>query len=212
MAKDKTDYTRWISPYEAIVELARRWASIPPDKRMYASDGNDVEQMQADNLYLAIQCERVTRALLVGPGGPRNSRDTSAPEQHEVDAKVLLRSRDWLLNGHSRENNGARVYLLRAETEKLLPDPSPVGVELFRTGAAGKPSAMDLIVGEFKRRVAAKEVMPKRGGLEVEGKHLSEWWEGERFKHSPPGPHVAPSTAQNHIRALWRTNLNRQKP
>ena len=193
MAKAKTDY-RWISPHEAIAELARRYAAIPDNQRAYACAGNDIEQMQAENLLLAIQCQRVTRALLVAPD-----------KQREVDAKILLRARDWLATTHSREQNGARVYLLRAEIENLLPDPAPAAVTSFRTGGAGKPTARDFITAEFERRVRDGEVVPRRGGIQEEGKHLSSWWDQERVKYDrdrPPA--VSHRTAENHIRERWQ--------
>jgi hypothetical protein len=86
-------------------------------------------------------------------------------------------------------------------------------VEPFRTGSAGRPTAKEIIIAEFKRRIETGEVTPYRhGGLKEEGERLFHWWEKERQTHTPPGPEVTVGTIENQIRASWRALAAQTKP
>jgi hypothetical protein len=79
----------------------------------------------------------------------------------------------------------------------------PPTVFPFRTGAPCRPSAADVIVAEAKRRISGGEVVPKPRGLARFARDLSDWWEAERQKFTPPGPAMTPGTIENKVRDLW---------
>jgi hypothetical protein len=87
-------------------------------------------------------------------------------------------------------------------------DPTPTnavkGVDSFRTGSAGRPSAKEFIQIEFKRRLQDGEIRPVEGGLAACARTLVKWWEAKRRGYDPPGPSVTPGTIENMIRELWR--------
>jgi hypothetical protein len=80
------------------------------------------------------------------------------------------------------------------------PAVEPTTVEPFRTGGPGRPSAMDRIVAEFKRRVAAGEVIPWRGGCTAEAEHLAGWWETHRPSKAP---RAQAGAIKNKILPIW---------
>jgi hypothetical protein len=79
------------------------------------------------------------------------------------------------------------------------------GVDPFRTGAAGRPSAAHLIEVEAGRRITNKEVTPTLGGLTSFSEDLETWWEKERHKpeYNPPGPPMKAGSIKNVVRKLW---------
>ena len=94
-----------------------------------------------------------------------------------------------------------RTFIVEVWVEEPAEQPT---VEPFRTGSAGRPTASAQILAEFQRRVREGEVVPRRGGLKGESKHLATWWAGEQKKHSPPGPPVTAGTVENQIRKYWQ--------
>jgi hypothetical protein len=79
----------------------------------------------------------------------------------------------------------------------------PPTVDPFRTGSPGRPTAESLISAEAKRRISSGEVVPKTRGLARFARDLSNWWEAEREKFTPPGPAMKPGTIENKVRDLW---------
>jgi hypothetical protein len=79
----------------------------------------------------------------------------------------------------------------------------PPTVDPFRTGAPGRPTAENLIYAEAERRISSGEVVPKPRGLARFARDLSDWWEAERRKFTPPGPAMKPGTIENKARDLW---------
>jgi hypothetical protein len=80
----------------------------------------------------------------------------------------------------------------------------PPTVDPFRTGAPGRPTAENLTYAEAERRISSGEVVPKPRGLARFARDLSNWWEAERQKFTPPGPAMKPGTIENKVRDLWR--------
>jgi hypothetical protein len=74
----------------------------------------------------------------------------------------------------------------------------------FRTGAPGRPSAADAVYSEAERRISSGEVVPRPRGLARFAQDLSDWWERERQKFSPPGPAMKAGTIENKVRELWQ--------
>ena len=80
----------------------------------------------------------------------------------------------------------------------------PPTVDPFRTGAPGRPTAAHMIAAEAKRIISSGEVVPQRRGLARFARDLSDWWEQERLKLTPPGPAMKAGTIENKVRKLWR--------
>jgi hypothetical protein len=79
----------------------------------------------------------------------------------------------------------------------------PPAVDPFRTGAPGRPTGADAIYSEAERRISSGEVVPQPRGLARFAQDLSDWWERERQKFTPPGPAMKPGTIENRVRDLW---------
>jgi hypothetical protein len=77
-------------------------------------------------------------------------------------------------------------------------------VDPYRTGAPGRPSAADVILVEAKRRLSSGDVVAKPRGLARFSQDLSNWWERERQKVTPPGPAMKAGAIENKVRDLWR--------
>jgi hypothetical protein len=88
-----------------------------------------------------------------------------------------------------------------ARADQIIEPPTVVP---FRTGAPGRPSAADLIVAEAKRRISSGEVVPQPRALARFARDLSNWWDGERKKFTPPGPAMKAGTIENKVRDLWQ--------
>jgi len=69
-------------------------------------------------------------------------------------------------------------------------------VDPFRTGAAGRPTAAKMIQAEAERKISSGEVAWRPGGLARFARDLSDWWERERQKFSPPGPAMKAGTIE----------------
>jgi hypothetical protein len=80
----------------------------------------------------------------------------------------------------------------------------PPTVDPFRTGAPGRPTAAGAICSEAERRISSGEVVSQPRGLARFARDLSDWWERERQKASPPGPAMKAGTIENIVRDLWR--------
>jgi hypothetical protein len=72
----------------------------------------------------------------------------------------------------------------------------------YRTGAAGRPSSVALVIGEMKRRHAAGEL---QGSLAQEAKALVHWLQGEHPLHPPLKPKSAENAIRNDYRLLRRS-------
>jgi len=79
----------------------------------------------------------------------------------------------------------------------------PPAIHPFRTGAPGRPTAAGAICSEAERRISSGEVVPHPRGLARFAQDLSDWWEQERQKFTPPGPAMKPGTIENKVRELW---------
>jgi hypothetical protein len=111
-----------------------------------------------------------------------------------------------LMHGLGRTFYDLRVFA--AEKLKVAPTSVASGLDPFRTGAAGKPTAADFIRTEVQRRIVAGEVVPKRGDLEGYSHVMWKWYEKERHKFDPPGPKVkSPGSVENMIRPVWNCAL-----
>jgi hypothetical protein len=82
----------------------------------------------------------------------------------------------------------------------------PPTVDPFRTGAPGRPTAAHIIAAEAKRRISSGEVVPQRRGIARFARDLSNWWERERMKLTPPGPAMKAGTIENKVRDLWQNS------
>jgi hypothetical protein len=102
----------------------------------------------------------------------------------------------------SLDNDAAQTAPEQQPQDNAGPDP-------FKTGAAGRPTAVAIIQQEAERRIREGEVDPllrKAGDVADE---LAEWWEVKRLKYTPPGPSVKTKTIYGYILPLWR---NSRKP
>jgi hypothetical protein len=113
-----------------------------------------------------------------------------------------------LMHGLGRTFYDLRVF--PADELKAAPTSSvATGLDAFRTGAPGRPSAADFIRTEVKRRIGAREVVPRRGDLEAYSNVMWDWYEKERHKFNPPGPEVkSPGSVKNMIRPVWNCALS----
>jgi hypothetical protein len=93
------------------------------------------------------------------------------------------------------------MRLLWPPTEAELASVGP-----FRSGAPGRPSAMEVILVEFERRVAEKEVIPRLGGLWAEAEHLAGWWPTAKPDSAPT---VKAGTIENKIRQRWNSLISK---
>jgi hypothetical protein len=103
-------------------------------------------------------------------------------------------------------SNGGRISRWEAYAIELLIPAAALIDELFRSGAPGRPSAMEGILAEFKRRVAGEEVVPRQGCLRTEAEHLARWWAAIKPNSAPT---VKAGTIENKIRQQWNSLINR---
>ena len=98
-----------------------------------------------------------------------------------------------------------------AVSEVATQDASPdvQDVDPFNSGAGGRPSAMEFVLSEAKRRIRDGKVEVRRGKQEEFADALADWWEKERKKGTPPRPKVTAKTIRNNpdFRSLWRQAL-----
>jgi hypothetical protein len=88
------------------------------------------------------------------------------------------------------------------------PDPEDsASPDLFRTGAAGRPTAAHLVLAEAERRIANKEVTPTPGGLTVFSEELADWWDKKRKSFEPHGPEMKAGRVANVVRETWNKAL-----
>jgi hypothetical protein len=88
------------------------------------------------------------------------------------------------------------------------------GVDPFNTGAGGRPSAMEFVLSEAKRRIDDGEVEVVRGKQVEFADALAAWWEKKRKTYNPPGPKITGKTIRNNedFRSLWRQALAAKIP
>jgi hypothetical protein len=82
-------------------------------------------------------------------------------------------------------------------------NPQPTAPDPFRSGARGRPSAMELIEKEAQRRVTAGEVVPRSGELSKFAEGLELWWEAERKTFDPHGPQTRNKAIADRLRVWW---------
>jgi hypothetical protein len=82
----------------------------------------------------------------------------------------------------------------------------------FHSGGPGRPTAIDVVIAEGKRRIEAGEVTPTPKGLTKFAEALCGWWEAERLTYTPVAPSAGVSTICNGLRELWRSKLPPQPP
>ena len=101
-----------------------------------------------------------------------------------------------------------------AVSEVATQDASPdvQDVDPFNSGAGGRPSAMEFVLSEAKRRIRDGKVEVRRGKQEEFADALADWWEKERKKGTPPRPKVTAKTIRNNpdFRGLWHQELVRK--
>jgi hypothetical protein len=83
----------------------------------------------------------------------------------------------------------------------------PAPLDPFRTGVPGRPTAIDYIEAEARRRIDEGEVTPVKGGLTRFGRVLVEWWGAKRMDFNPPGPKVGSKAIADKIRGYWKSRL-----
>jgi hypothetical protein len=88
--------------------------------------------------------------------------------------------------------------------------PNSAGLDPFRTGAAGRPTAAHLILAEAERRITEKEVTPTLGGLTAFSEDLEKWWAEKRLTFDPHGPPMEAGSIKNVVRELWNAALGVQ--
>jgi hypothetical protein len=164
--------------------------------------------------------EHVARPeLRLKPGGqPPKVEPTTAFDQPIPDGNY--RSWDWERSRATRRESSTNTLFEyvnivghRDDALALWPLNTNTSVEQigeartvdpFRTGAPGRPSAKDMIRAEAERRLLSGEVVPRPRGLARFAQDLSNWWERERQKFTPPGPAMKAGTIENIVRNLWR--------
>jgi hypothetical protein len=80
-------------------------------------------------------------------------------------------------------------------------------VDLFKTGAPGRPTPMHIVIDEAKRRIESGEVAPKRNECAKFSGVLAAWWEIRRHEYDPTPPSLKPRSIKNSIRELWNHAL-----
>lgn len=181
-----TGRATWVAdPEEAALSSAKLWAYGESEKWLRKLLETDV---------LALQC-----------------RDAKDDQPTIIQPSMIRHLRfnviEGLAHGLGRTFYDLRVFA--AEKLKVAPTSSvATGLDTFRTGAAGKPTAADFIRSEVKRRIGAREVVPRRGDLEAYSRVMWDWYEKERHKFNPPGPEVkSPGSVENMIRPVWNCAL-----
>ncbi|MCP3994915.1 MAG: hypothetical protein GY722_07605 [bacterium] len=74
----------------------------------------------------------------------------------------------------------------------------------YRTGAPGRPGSKHLILAEFERRMADGSLEPT---VREQGEDLAEWL----LREHPAAAPIKPKTAENAIRALYRSARRAQQ-
>ena len=102
----------------------------------------------------------------------------------EADARAWMEQYD--------EENSPRVQLGTQHTPSVEPDP-------YRTGAAGRPTCMHLILAEFDRRAEANDIEAGQK-VSAEARSLREW----AMANHPTAPIPSADTIENTIRKPFR--------
>jgi hypothetical protein len=134
---------------------------------------------------------------------PMTAAPTSAPKKKRRKAKQPSRA------GHPAAPPSTAAAPVVSEVATQDVPPEVQGVEPFKTGAGGRPSAITVVLPEAKRMIDDGEVEVVRGKQEEFADALADWWEEERKKHNPPGPKITGKTIRNSedFRSLWRQAL-----
>jgi hypothetical protein len=98
-----------------------------------------------------------------------------------------------------------------ASTNAEQPD-QPQTIVPFRSGGQGRPTAVDTVIAEGKRRIEMGEVTPMRNGLTKFATTLRDWWKVERQTYTPIAPSIGVTTICNGLRDLWNSKLPPQTP
>jgi hypothetical protein len=123
-----------------------------------------------------------------------------------LETSSAFQEPNWSL-GISREE----IYRIEVLVPvQPVPDQRHAGVDPFRTGSAGRPSASHHVLDEAKRRISKGEVKVRRGGLASFARDLVNWWETERQKYNPPGPPLVSKTVQQTVRPVWHKALSKK--
>jgi hypothetical protein len=100
------------------------------------------------------------------------------------------------------------IWPRRPPASQAAPAQQPeVGLDPFRTGAAGRPTAAHIVLDEAKRRIVEKEVTPTSGGLTAFSKKLADWWDVKRKASEPHGPEMKAGSIANVVRDEWNKAL-----
>jgi hypothetical protein len=92
-----------------------------------------------------------------------------------------------------------------AELAPVAPAASEPQIDPFRSGAPGRPSAIEVVLAEGRRRIEAGEDALRFGGLAEFARKLSEWWNHERMRFDPPGPPITAKTIANSLHLLRKS-------
>jgi hypothetical protein len=98
------------------------------------------------------------------------------------------------------------VNFATAANFPVVPATENVTVEPFYSGGPGRPSAMEVILAEFERRISKREVIPRQGGLSTEAKHLAQWWTTTKPDSAPA---AKAGTVEIRIRERWNSLINK---
>jgi hypothetical protein len=109
--------------------------------------------------------------------------------------ELLKEWRTWFLSGRVANGgryNGCRVFIRTSELEDWMC--AAPGIEhIYKTGAPGRPTSMQLVEQEHTRRVCAGETAPS---IKAEARYLEKW----RKDTHPAAPRLTAKTIENKLR------------
>jgi hypothetical protein len=188
-------------------DFATSWVSLPnipdPLAPLLAETARKHQQVQAS----------IRRVLGQAPGSDEDNSLREAPRRQDsrrLFVEVLVAIKPAAPNQAQAERDTSANA---ADRNPTVAKNAVEGVNPFRTGSAGRPSAKEIIRAEFQRRVQAGEVEPAPLGLAAYAETLASWWEKKRVEATTPGPVVKATTIRNMIRDLWKPAIaDAQKP
>jgi hypothetical protein len=81
---------------------------------------------------------------------------------------------------------------------------TPIDLDPYRTGLAGRPTPADIIRAELRRRIRDGKVPTHERGLyEAVCNDLWQWWETTRQTFDPPGRSMKLGSIRNACRKVW---------
>ncbi len=163
----------------------------------------------ADGLSLSLSVEKAHQMI-----APRRITPDDWPMKDPTKALENLRAKleRGLLEPRRRKLDSPPAYR-PSDVMALWPpiseaEPEPTPTSLYRTGFAGRSSALSIILAEARRRIEARERSPLPSSQRKFADELSKWLKATHHTDVPP---AAPKTIENNpsFRDLWR---NRDDP